>query len=299
MKRIFALLLVLTLALCSCGGGGATSSEETPYPVTVREITLLKKPEKVVSLSPWLTSTINQLGFSQTLAGISDFCTASTAPKMGTAENPDIELIVKAQPDFVLVSQELSESGREWLSKNNIPFYTIEKPETFNELVGLYSDIITIFEGKTDGLKKGQELASKLIDRAGKMKAILEKEPQTFLYVQPDGFYLTGETLVSDIMKTIGLVNVAEAMTDYYIDADTLKSLEPTVIFVDKSVDIEEFSKTSPFDKMTDNIVALDMNEILKLKPDVLDNFLELVGGEEAITPPAPSTLPETSGEAQ
>lgn len=285
MKRILPFLLIFSLLFCACGEVSETSSVETPFPVTVGEITLLEKPERVVSLSPFITQTLISLDLSDTLVGVSDFCVHPSALKMGTAESPDIEAIVKAEPDFVLISQQMSEEGREYLSKNNIPFYIIEKPRTFNALTGLFCDLITVFEGKTDGLLRGQSLSANIIARANAMKEIVAlEENKTYLYVQPDGFYLTGETLISDILKTIGFENVAEEYVDYLIDDDTLKQLEPSIIFVDKSVNIEQFSKTKPFNKMTDNIISLDMAEISRLSPRVLDAFLDLVGGEEAFT---------------
>ncbi len=298
MKRILPFLIIFSLLFCACGNVSETSSVELPYPVTVGEITLLEKPERVVSLSPFITQTLISLNLSDVIVGVSDFCSHPNAEKMGVAENPDIEAIVKSEPDFVLLSQEMSETGREYLSKNNIPYYIIKTPTTFNELVGLFSDLVTIFEGKTDGLLRGQKISADMIERANEMKEISQNNDDTaFLYVQPDGFYLTGETIISDILKTIGFNNVAEELTDYLIDSDKLKELEPNIIFVDKSVDIEEFSKTKPFNKMTDNIVKLDMAEISRLTPSVLDQFLDLVGGEEAFTSSEETSSEITSSE--
>lgn len=285
MKRIFALLMIICLLFCSCSDVDETSSVEQPYPVTVGEITLLEQPDRVVSLSEWITKTLVELDLGKTLVGVSDYCVHATAQKMGIAENPDIEKIVTSNPDFVLVSQELSEQGREYLSKNNIPYYTFEKPQTFNEMVGLMCDLITIFEGKTDGLLRGQKTSADLISKAAAMKEIIsQKEEKTFLYVQPDGFYLTGDTLLSDVFNTIGLENVAEEFNDYIIDEDSLKDLDPDIIFIDKSVDEEEFLETKPFNKMTDNIVKLNMSKLNVVSDDILDYLLDLVGGEQDLT---------------
>ena len=285
MKRIFALLMVLCFLFCSCSDVAETSSVEQPYPVTVGEITLLEQPDRVVSLSEWITKTLVELDLGKTLVGVSDYCVHATAQKMGIAENPDIEKIVTSNPDFVLVSQELSEQGREYLSKNNIPYYTFEKPTTFNEMVGLMCDLITIFEGKTDGLLRGQKISADLIAKAAAMKEIIsQKEEKTFLYVQPDGFYLTGDTLLSDVFNTIGLENVAEEFNDYIIDEDSLKDLDPDIIFIDKSVDEEDFLETKPFNKMTDNIVKLNMSKLNVVSDEILDYLLDLVGGEQALT---------------
>ncbi len=296
MKKFIALSLIFIMLFCSCGENIIPPKpEELPYPVNVRGIELLQKPERVVSLSPWLTDVLKELGLSNTLVGVSDFCN-STVTKMGIAEDPNIEAIVKAQPNFVLLSQELSETGREYLSKNNIPYYIIEQPKTFNELIGLFTDLVTIFEGKTTGLLRGQKISADMILTAGKMKDIISKEPQAFLYVQPDGFYLTGDTLLSDILKTIGLTNTLEDFKDYSVSEDELKKLEPTVIFVDKSVDLEEFSQTAPFDKMSDNVVKIDMSVLSLITPSVLENFYDLAGGKDAVFPPAPAETSSVVG---
>lgn len=293
MKKLFALVLIVCVLFCSCNNNDNTVSVEPPYPVKVGEITLIEKPDRVVSLSPWITKMLISLDLGKTLVGVSDYCVHATAQKMGIAESPDIEKIVTSNPDFVLVSQPLSEQGREYLSKNNIPYYTLETPKTFNEMTAMFSDLVTLFEGKTDGLKRGQAVSEYLISRANAIKEVVdEQDIKSYLYVQPDGFYLTGDTFLSDVFKTIGLKNVAQDFSNYIIDEDELKKLKPDVIFIDKSVDEEEFLETSPFNKMTDNVYKLNMSK-LGSTAEILDFLIDFIGGEEAL----PTSSVETSSD--
>lgn len=280
-KFCFLIILSLILSLVSCANTPAqTSSVELPYPVNVRGIELLEKPTKVVSLSPWLTAVLDELGLKESLVGVSDFCNVQGITKMGIAENPDIEAIVKAEPDFVLISQEITDEGREYLSKNNIPLYTISTPSTLNELVGIFSDLVTIFEGKTDGLLRGQKVAEDLIYKTNKLKEILSIEEKSVLFCLKEGFYATGDTLISDVIESIGLKNAAKEFTNYVIEKDDLKEIDPDIYIIDKA----DATETED-----ENVFAIDTDKVVAFTPSFLDEFAVLVGGIDIITPPVSS----------
>lgn len=288
MKKIcFLIILSLILSFVSCSQTPVeTSSVEMPYPVTVREIELLEKPDRVVSLSPWISKTMDELGLSGALVGVSDYCEVKYVDKMGIPENPDIEAIIKAEPDFVLISQEITDEAREFFSKNNIPVYTIKAPSTLNELIGIFSDLVTIFEGKTDGLLRGQAIAEEIIYKANKLNEILAPQEKSVLFCVDEEFYITGDTLLGDVIRTIGLINAAEDFTNYVIPKDELKKLSYDLLILD------EKSATTDDDATE---IRVDTQKITSLTPSFLDEFAVLVGGIDLITPPVSSE--ETSSE--
>jgi len=81
------------------------------YPVTVldergKEITLSRQPERVVAVLPLYAEIALDLGAGERIVGIADSPDnppeLAHLPKVGTAFNPSVELILALQPDLVL-----------------------------------------------------------------------------------------------------------------------------------------------------------------------------------------------------
>jgi iron complex transport system substrate-binding protein len=68
-------------------------------------------PRRVVSLVPSLTESLFDLGFGDTIAGITDYCVypeneTAGLPRVGGPKNPNIEQIAALQPDLVFANRE-------------------------------------------------------------------------------------------------------------------------------------------------------------------------------------------------
>lgn len=68
-------------------------------------------PQRMVSLVPSLTESLFDLNLGSRLVGVTDYCLypevgVSKLPKVGGTKNPDIEQIVRLQPDLVLMNRE-------------------------------------------------------------------------------------------------------------------------------------------------------------------------------------------------
>ena len=85
---LLALLLAAAIAVTAAGckdkggkeepQGTVSSSAPEPvdrnFPVSIGEIRIPERPERIVSLSPALTEVLCELGAESRLAGVSDFC---------------------------------------------------------------------------------------------------------------------------------------------------------------------------------------------------------------------------------
>lgn len=68
-------------------------------------------PQRVVSLIPSMTESLFDLGFGETLVGITDYCIhpaekLASLPRLGGPKNPSVDEIIALKPDLVLVNQE-------------------------------------------------------------------------------------------------------------------------------------------------------------------------------------------------
>ncbi len=84
-------------------GGGVGSMNEFPV--------LVKAPERIVCLVPSMTESLFDLGLSEKLVGVTDYCVlpaegTSRLPHLGGTKNPDVEKIIALTPDVVIANQE-------------------------------------------------------------------------------------------------------------------------------------------------------------------------------------------------
>lgn len=86
-------------------------------------------PKRIVSLIPSLTGSLFDLGLSQTLVGVTDYCSypqelTAALPKVGGPKNPRIRDILQLKPDLVLANrEENTQSTVEALMQAGIPVW--------------------------------------------------------------------------------------------------------------------------------------------------------------------------------
>ncbi len=108
-------------------------------------------PRRVVSLVPSMTESMFDLGFGESIVGVTDYCTRPAAalanlPRLGGPKNPRIQDIIALQPDLVLANweentrtavEELERAGvRVWVTFPKTVRHALDVLWT---LVGLYS----------------------------------------------------------------------------------------------------------------------------------------------------------------
>ncbi len=121
-----------------------------------RTVTIVQPLKRVVSLAPNITEILYAVGADSILAGVTDYCDyppqAKQKPHMGGMINPNIETIVGASPDLVLMSVEgNSRLDYEKLEKLSIPVFAIN-PRTIE---GVLKSILDI--GKLTGTSPAAE----------------------------------------------------------------------------------------------------------------------------------------------
>ena len=307
MKKLISLLLavVFIATLVACDGSTASNSsdlaatsssnEPQPFPVTVRDVTIGAEPTRVVSLSPMLTDLICEYGYEDKLVGRSTNCIYSTTvlrlPDVGTAAQPKLEEIIKLSPEYVFTSQPLSEDALSWLSKNNIVVITLERPNSIQELTGLYSDLTVIFEGKLDeGLLKAAKNAQAFSDKLDELKLKIEKYRSdnslsdafsVMIIHSLNNYIAAGSTLENDILEYIGISNAASDYEGYFVSDDALKSINPHYIIISSEVDEDELSVKSAYKTKTavknGDIISVDTSYIEKCSVGLISTFYEIV----------------------
>lgn len=139
MKNIYQVALVVMVCLIllvGCGGNNDISDTNVGEDNRVfadalgRNIEIKETPERVVSLAPAATEILFELGLDEKVVGVSEFCNypviALEKPKMGDFLNPNIELIIAAEPHIVFVAAGLQEELIERLEQLGITVFCLD-----------------------------------------------------------------------------------------------------------------------------------------------------------------------------
>ncbi len=257
-KRILPFLLALLLAfgLTGCGKDEPESSSSLPeepqsleYPVSIGDETISEQPEKVVSLSPALTELCFDMGYGPQLIGVSEYCSwpeqVQNLPRMGTAQNPDLDAIRAAGPDLVITHTQLSENSLIALQQADISVVVLSSARQPEQLKDLYTDLGRLFSGEQTGSEQGIGFYNQ---QMGRVESIQEKVDA---YVRAGGkrlsaVYLrmldftvaTGDTFEGAMLEAIGFENEAGSYGNWTYPADFISQYAPDVIFCNEDITI-------------------------------------------------------------
>ena len=108
---IFLVILFIFSIVIPVPVYGNSQEEDDLYPITLiddlgLEVTLTKKPERIVSAAPSNTEIIFALGLEERLVGRSDFCNyppdAERIESIGVMTPLNLEKIISLEPDLIL-----------------------------------------------------------------------------------------------------------------------------------------------------------------------------------------------------
>jgi ABC-type Fe3+-hydroxamate transport system substrate-binding protein len=118
--------LLFLLAACGAGGGQGRAAQ-SPGAIAVtdgagRQVALAGPARRIVSLSPAVTELLFALGAGDRLVGRTTWCDYPPAvrqvPTVGDGLNPDLEAVVAARPDLVVLYRSaLNESAADQLGR--------------------------------------------------------------------------------------------------------------------------------------------------------------------------------------
>jgi ABC-type Fe3+-hydroxamate transport system substrate-binding protein len=121
----------LLAVLASCGTGERPGAAARPDAIAVtddagRRVALAAPARRIVSLSPAVTELVYAIGAGERLVGRTTWCDfppdARRVPSVGDGLNPDLEAIIAARPDLVLLYRSaLNETAAARLERLGIP----------------------------------------------------------------------------------------------------------------------------------------------------------------------------------
>jgi iron complex transport system substrate-binding protein len=272
MRKIltFTIVIIMILNLAGCnklavpqgtdpasGNGSENGLKIEVTDFKGRKIILDEVPQKIVSLSPSNTEILFALGAGERIVGVTSYCDypeeAKKVEQMGDYEGPNMELIMKVQPDVVLagyIQEELVKN----LEDVGIPVIVTEA-ESFEAIYQSISLIGKVTGTDAEAEKITTEMKTKIAEIEAKTKD--KEKPTVFYLVWTDPLMTAGsKTFINDVIKAAGGINVAEKVDGWAkYSAEELVQDNPEILVAalhstDSGMTKEDLSKNQIFSKL-------------------------------------------------
>jgi iron complex transport system substrate-binding protein len=246
-RRIGGIAAVLLLLLGSCGESTTPqASPETPstaagFPVTIAaangDVTLDRRPERIVSLSPTATEMLFAIGAGDQVEAVDD--QSNYPPDAPVTDlsgfEPNVEAVAAYEPDLVVYATEPGDLGAS-LESLGIPALQQDAAASLDDV---YVQI--------DQLGMATGTTSEADDLVGAMRGDIDtivdsieptEPPLSFYHELDDTYYsVTSSTFIGQLYALTGLVNIADeakgAGGGYpQLSAEYIIQADPDLIFL-------------------------------------------------------------------
>ena len=245
-KRLTVALCAAFFAVCGCGGNAAQGTQAAagkPYlqltDAANSQVSLAKKPERVVSLSPSYLGMIEAVGGKIVGRATSRVGTVpqsmAAVPEVGFVYNVNMESLLALRPDLVLAGKNHHEKFLPLLKSNNVPVIVLDA-KTYDEI----KHTVTVLGDVYGTMDKAAAENAFLDEQIAKVKAKLPKERKRVVIMHATASSVTVEgsrSIAGCVSDILGFENVAAAAlkgksekTPYSMES--LVHQNPDVIFI-------------------------------------------------------------------
>jgi iron complex transport system substrate-binding protein len=278
---LVALALAAALAVSVSGAAGRTAAP-AQFPVTIvtptGKVTILKRPTRVVSLSPSATESLFAIGAGRQIVAVDDQSDyPKNAPKTALSGfTPNVEAIASYRPDLVITSYNprgLVES----LTRLRIPVIFHDAPRS---LAGAYQQIrqLGLVTGRQTGaarLVRTMKTRISRIVKAGRQKA---SRLSVYHELSPDYYSASSKSFVGQLYVAFGLKNIADeadtAGTGYpQLSAEYIVSSSPDLIVLADSVCCGQKPSTVAARPGWDRVSAVRTGSIVRVHDSIASRW--------------------------
>lgn len=245
LKKIACgLLCAALMATAGCGGSDKQAVDSSKAYLQLkddagRQVTLLQKPERVVSLSPSYLSMIDAVGGKIVGRATSKVGTVpesmKSVPEIGLVFNINMENLIGLKPDLVLAGKNQHEKFVPMLESNKINVIEFDA-KTFDEVKRTVTTLGDIY-----GTQAKAKAENELLDK--EVKAITDKLPKesksvVIMHATASAVTVEGShSIAGCVSDLLGFKNVSAAALKGKSDKtpysmETLVEQNPDIIFV-------------------------------------------------------------------
>ncbi len=285
---IAGLFSFLFLGLAACGSSSTdtaaddTSTESTEvvadFPVTVGELTLDVRPERIVSLSPTATEMLFAVGAGEQVIAVdnySNFPAEAAELEQVDSFEPNVEAIAGLEPDLVIATYDPGNLV-EQLNALDIPVFFAG---AVADLEGAYEQLEQI-GALTGNLAAAQDLAAQMRTDIDAIVASVDPAAAELSYyyeLDPTLYSVTSNTFVGGVMSLFGLTNIADGVqegNDYpQLSAEVIVEKNPDIIMLADTLCCEQTAATVAARDGWADLAAVKNGNVVELNDDIASRW--------------------------
>jgi iron complex transport system substrate-binding protein len=281
MFRSLRLVLALSLSAVALPLISAASAGASTAPA----------PQCVVSLSPTATETLFAIGAGHQVQAVdtdSDFPTTGLPTKKINALSPSVEAVIgickvtathkSTKPDLVIISYDANQI-KEKLTALGVKVVEQNAPPTESGALAEIRQLGTLsgHVAKADAL--ANSIKSTITKDITSIPSHAGKTLTAYYELDPTFYSLTSSTFVGSLLKSLGVVNIADpknttADAGYpQLSAEYIVSANPKLIFLADTVCCKASASTLAARPGFKNMVAITDHEVIGLNDDIASRW--------------------------
>lgn len=261
---------ILTLISCKQKGNEKAAAYLVVTDSYNRDVVLLNKPQRIISVSPGITEILYLLQADSLVVGVSDFCDyplqVIEKERVGGMQNLKIERLLQLQPDLVLVGSIISREFTQKVESAGIPIVVLNEEKGMEGVKNTIRFIARILE--KDSL--AEQIVKKYESRLKLIKDETLSQEKSVYYVVGFGaggdFSAHGNSYIHEIITLAGGKNICSKLKNWSVNREYLFQQDPDFIFI-RNEDLETFCKTYPYNLLT----AVKENRVFPIESGWID----------------------------
>lgn len=284
--RLFAAALAAGVLLL--GGCAEKTSNDTPaagasggaFPVSVGNLTLEKRPEKIVSLSPTSTEMLFAIGAGKQVTAVDDQSNyPADAPKSDlSGYQPNAEAIAAKSPDLVVIANDTNKIASQLVALK-VPVLLAPAATTLDDTYRQLTDL-----GKLTGHSaEADAVVRKMKDDITALTKDLPKRAEKLTYYHelgPELYSATSKTFIGTIYALAGLENIADpadagGKSGGYpqLSQEVIVKANPDFVFLADTKCCKQSADTVKARSGWAGVTAVKNNQIVALDDDIASRW--------------------------
>lgn len=270
-----ATLLALFAGGCSEPPSPSSAPSGESFPVTIGAVTLPRRPERIVSLSPTATEILFAIGAGRQVVAVDEASSyPADAPRTElSGYTPNLEAIASYRPDLVVYSSDPGELAG--------ALETLGTPGILQPPAGGLDDAYRQIEQLGAATGRRRE-AAKLVDSMKRRIAAIGRAapegvtPRTYYHELDEGYYTaTSKTFIGEVYGLLGLDNIADAAGTGYVQlsGEFIVRANPDLIFLADARCCGQSAATVAARPGWDQIDAVKNGAVFPLDDDVASRW--------------------------
>jgi iron complex transport system substrate-binding protein len=286
-RRISLPFLVLLLAAAGCGAGeeagaGPPNPAQDSFPVTIAAangpVTVERRPEAVVSLSPTATEMLYAIGVGDQMVAVDDQSTyPPEAPRTDLSGiTPNVEAITSYEPDLVVITFDPGDLVSS-LSALGIPVLVMPGATSLDEA---YRQMEQLGAATGNVAGAAELVAAMQADIAEVVAAApaLEPAPTYYHELDPSFYTATSATFIGEVYGLLGLENIADpADADGFgypqLSAEFILEQDPDLIFLADTTCCDQTAASVAERPGWASLTAVAAGRVVELDDDVASRW--------------------------